>query len=212
MELDDLRRQWREPEPAKAPAALTPAQLSALLTRQRGGLVEKMRRNARRETILVALLGVGAAVALPFLPELRLLLYAQLLLTAGLLIYAYRMLAVLRRMAETASSVRGHLRQLYDGLRQLLRFYYQLSMASGPVMFVAVYAAILIPNLLKKHFMTKRLLVLGVIFLLVGIVVQYLIKDVTRWWVQRLYGQHLDRLESQLHELEDANPPGATGG
>lgn len=205
MELDDLRRQWREPEPA-APAA----QLSALLTRQRGGLVDKMRRNARFEAFMSAVVAVMAIITLPEAPEIRFLLYATLLLMLGLLYFYYRMLGVLRQMSETDGSIRSHLIQLYTGLRRLLRIYYQLSVASGPVLYAAVYVPMVVSDLLTKHFIERRLLIFGVALLVVSALTQALIMRVTRWYSQRLYGQHLDRLESQLRELEDANPPATT--
>jgi len=37
----------------------------------------------------------------------------------------------------------------------------------------------------------------------VGAVVQVGVVYFTRWYMQRLYGQHLDRLEGQLQELDE---------
>ena len=50
MELDDLRRQWQQPEPAAPP--LAPAALNHLLAQRSGGnlVIETMRRNAWLET------------------------------------------------------------------------------------------------------------------------------------------------------------------
>jgi hypothetical protein len=214
MQLDDLRHQWRQPEPA-ASAALTPAQLSALLTRQRGGLVDKMRRNARFEASIAALVTVIAVVILPEAPEIRFLLYATLLIMLGLLYFYYRMLSVLRQMSETDNSIRGHLVQLYTGLRKLLRIYYQLSVASVPVIYVSVYIPMVVSDLLTKHFIEKRLLLMGIAVLVVGALTQVFVMQVTHWYSQRLYGQHLDRLEGQLRELDEpasALPPLTTQG
>jgi nitrate/nitrite transporter NarK len=205
MQLDDLRHQWQQPEPA-ASAALTPAQLSALLTRQRGGLVDKMRRNARFEAFVAALVTVIAIVLLSEAPEIRFLLYATLLIMLGLLYFYYRMLSVLRQMSETDNSIRSHLVQLYTGLRKLLHIYYQLSVASVPVIYISVYVPMVVSDLLTKHFIEKRLLLMGVAVLVVGALTQVLVMQVTHWYSQRLYGQHLDRLESQLRELDEPAP------
>ena len=47
----------------------------------------------------------------------------------------------------------------------------------------------------------NQLIVLNV--LVFGVVVQVGVVYFTRWYLQRLYGQHLDRLESQLRELDE---------
>jgi hypothetical protein len=202
MQLDDLRHQWQQSEPATA-AALTPVQISALLNRQRSGLVDKMRRNARFEAFIAAVITVITIVLLPKAPEIRFLLYATLLIMLGLLYFYYLMLNVLRKMSETENSIRGHLVQLHTGLRKLLRIYYQLSVGSVPVIYVSVYVPMVVSDLLTKHFIEKRLLMMGIAVLIVGTLTQVLVMQVTHWYSQRLYGQYLDRLEGQLRELDE---------
>ena len=60
MELDDLRRQWQQPE--TTPPPVSPAQLESLLVHHSISLIEKKRRNAWVEAVLNKL----AAVTLPF--------------------------------------------------------------------------------------------------------------------------------------------------
>ncbi len=217
MELDDLRRQWQQPEPA-ASAALTPAELSTLLTRQRGGGVEKMRRNAQWEMALMLVLAVVTGGFLPYVPELGLLPYLTLLLALGLIYYYYRVLGVLHQMRETADSVRSHLVQLCAGLRQLLRFNYRLTLAMVPVTMLTTLGVPFIREIIhileqlghNEQVRWGRLLLLIGISLVAGGLMQLLVKPVTQWYLQRLYGQHLDRLEGQLRELEEpatALPP-----
>jgi hypothetical protein len=45
--------------------------------------------------------------------------------------------------------------------------------------------------------------IIGGVLLMLGGLVQVLAVYGTRWYVQRLYGQHLDRLEANLAELEE---------
>ena len=218
MELDDLRRQWQRPEPA-APAGLTAAAFSALLARQRVGVVEKMRRNARWEMALMIALAVFTAGFLPYVPELGLLPYLTLLLALGLLYYYYRVLGVLRQMTETASSVRSHLVRLCVGLRQLLRFNYRLTLAMVPITMLTVLGMpfgremVRIGQQLGRQEQVHwgRLLLLIGIGLAAGALMQVLVVPVTRWYLQRLYGQHLDRLEGQLRELDDNEPLANSG-
>jgi len=209
MELDDLRRQWQRPEPA-APLALTPSALGALLARQRGGLVDKMRRNARWETALAAGIAALLLVALPQTRNSLFRLYGgfSLLLMLGLLYYYYRLLGVLRQLAETSGSVRGHLVRLCGGLRQLLRFNYRLTLATWPTLLLLIYG-FFVGRLLAQAgpFRWQAVAITGGILLVFGVVVQVGVVYFTRWYLQRLYGQHLDRLEGQLRELDDSSTP-----
>lgn len=204
MELDDLRRHWQRPE--TSPAALTAAQLRTLLARQRSGLVSKMRRNGRWELALAAGIAAVLLVALPLARQTVFRLYGSfsLALMLGLLYYYYRMLAVLRQMEEPGSSVRGHLAQLCVGLRQLLRFNYNLTLATWPCMLLLIYGYF-VGRLLagKAAFQWQSLALTGGILLVFGVVVQVGVVYFTRWYLQRLYGQHLDRLEGQLLELDE---------
>lgn len=205
MELDDLRRQWQQPEPV-APPTLTGRDLDALLKGRTLGLVEKMRRAAWVEAGLNALVGLGLLAVLPTLRDALLAAFAGLLLlmVVVLTVFYYRVLGTLRRMAEPTGSVRGHLATLAQGLRHLLRFYYRLTLATGPVTMVLLWGGELwrmAGRGLFTHWL-KAVIVVG-LFLLMAVVVQLGMRHFARWYVQRLYGRHLDRLEGQLRELEE---------
>jgi|GEM_PF-1092775 len=208
MEIDDLRRQWRQPEPV-APPTLTGLDLNALQKGRTLGLVEKMRRAAWIEAGLSILMGVGLLVALPKVHDTLLRVFGGLLLLMVIVLaaYYYRLLGTLRRMAEPAGSVRGHLATLAQGLRQLLQFYYRLTLASGPVTMVVLGGSELWRMAQRGLFerWPKAGIIIG-LFLLMGLLVQVGIVRFARWYVQRLYGQHLDRLEGQLRELSEDEP------
>ena len=205
MEIDDLRRHWRQPEPV-APPTLTGLDLTALQKGRTLGLVEKMRRAAWTETGLVGLIGVGLLVVLPNVRDIALRVFCGLLLlmVVVLAVYYYRLLGTLRRMAEPAGSVRGHLATLAHGLRQLLQFYYRLTLASGPLTMVVLWSSELWRMAQRGLFehQLKAGIIVG-LFLLMGVLLQLGIVRFARWYVQRLYGQHLDRLEAQLRELDE---------
>jgi hypothetical protein len=206
MELDDLRRQWRQPEPASEPVTLSTTALVALAAQQHGGLVEKMRRNARFELALNVVLALLVAAALPRLSQLtqRILAGALLLMAAGLCYYYYRLLAMLRLLSETTGSVRGHLERLCAGLRQLLHFYYKLTLATTPATLLLMYGYQVGGQLARpKPHGWQTLGIFAVVMLVFGAIMQVGLVKATRWYLNRLYGQHLDRLEGQLRELTD---------
>lgn len=210
MELDDLRRQWQQSSGLPQPLV----EVAPLLTRRSTNLVEKMRRNALIESGLtvittLAILFTPLHTALPpaLLKSWRVLLA---LLLVVLLYYYYRKLNLLRRMVQPEVQVRAHLATLCAGLRQLLRFYYWLSVWMLPFV-VALTMGFAVGNGLARgsllHWSQFKVFVVALVG--AGALAQVAVVYATRWWVQRLYGQHLDRLEGQLRELEEAAPPTA---
>ncbi len=211
MELNDLRRHWQQPEPDAA--AISAAQLRELLARQRGGLVDKMRRNARLEMALAIVFAGLMLAGLTRTHEIvvRLCAVFSLILMLVLVYYYYRLLAMLRQIAEPGSSVRNHLVQLCAGLRRMFHFNYRLTLWVLPYMILLIYGFFTGRLLAGKATYTWQTWAMaGGILLVVGAVLQVGIVHVTRWYMQRLYGQHLDRLESQLHELEESAGPRST--
>jgi hypothetical protein len=204
MELNELRRHWQQPEPVAA--ALSAAQLRELLARQRGSLVDKMRRNARWEMALAVLFAVLLLVGLTRTHEVvfRLCAVFSLILMLVLIYYYYRLLAMLRQIDEPGSSVRSHLVQLCAGLRRMFRFNYKLTLWVLPYMILLVYGFFTGRLLAGKATYTwQTWAIAGGILLVLGAVLQVGIVYITRWYMQQLYGQHLDRLEGQLQELEE---------
>lgn len=207
MELDDLRRQWQQSTPPDD--ALDEQQLAGWLARGSGGLVIKMQRNARWEVALTIVLAAGAAAAWPFLGQrlYQLVAAAMVLLGLGLLYYYYRVLAVLGQMATTDGRVRPHLQRLCTGLRQLLRFNYRLTLATGPAMMVILFTYSVGYELGRAGgFRPGRLLAVGAGLLVLGGIMYFGVQGLTRWYLRRLYGQHLDRLEANLRELDEPGP------
>lgn len=203
MELDDLRRQWQRPEPAP----LNKAALLQLLTQQSGSILTKLRRNARLElAINYALLPVALAVA-GWASALWVRLFGGLLaLVAGVCIYYfYRKLGLLREMDNPADDLRGHLRRITQGLRALIRFYYRLTLAMLPV--TMLLNVVMVLTTLRGPVTTLKISILLVGLLIMSLLLYWPVARGTTWYLQRLYGQHLDRLEGQLRELDDSPAP-----
>ena len=205
MELDDLRRQWQQPEPV-APAPLTTTELAQLAARQSGTIMEQLRRNARWELGLNYGLGLAALVLVVGVPQLwlRLLAGTMGLIALVCIYYFHRKLGLLRGMANPAGHLRAHLVRITEGLRALTRFYYRLTLWTGP------YTMLLLLGFFtgkELHRATgPRWQLLGIVAglaLVIGAACQVGIVYFTRWYLQRLYGQHLDRLEGQLRELDE---------
>jgi len=208
MELDDLRRQWQQPQPATDPAALNPAELRQLLARQSGSVIEQLRRNARIEmNINYALLPVSLLVAgLAPVPWVRLFGALLTLLALVCIFYFRRKLGLLHSMSDPAGDLRSHLVRLITGLRTLIRFYYRLTLATIPVTGLLL-GIMSVTSVLKVVTPTKIWLLAGLLTVLC-LVIYLPIAHTTKRYLHWLYGQHLDRLEGQLRELDEAAPAG----
>jgi len=207
MELDDLRRQWQQPEPAAPP--LNQADLNRLLAPRSDGLVERMRRNARLETVFVVLVAVAVPPLIGFADNflLRAEAVSLFLLSLVLLAYYYRKLKMLRLMTRLDGHVLGNLRRLCAGLRSMLRFNYRLTLAMAPATLLLMYEYVVGQELARPGGVRTAMLIgLGTAFLAAGLLLQWAVAATTRRYLQYLYGQHLDRLEASLRELAEPAP------
>jgi len=208
MELDDLRRQWQQPGPA-VEAPLSATQLTGLVQQQRRTLLDKLRRNTYLEIGLSVVVILLFALNRDYRKPLHVVGTVVQVGMLGLLLYYYyyRIWRILRQMTENSGAVRGHLTQLCAGLRHLLRLYYRFSMAAVPVTLAIMYSYVVSSSLAGTNIIPRGDLGLfGICMLLLGLFLMLPIHFITPWWLQRLYGQYLDRLESQLRELEDEKP------
>ncbi|QKG55550.1 hypothetical protein GKZ68_02190 [Hymenobacter sp. BRD128] len=206
MELDNLRRQWQQPEPAQNRPALGAAELSRLLAKKSGSIVDQLRRNARLElginyALLLASLGLAALAPISWLR-----LFSGLLVLVALICIYYltRKLSLLRSLDDPAGNLRAHLLHLTAGLRTLIRFYYHFTLAMLPISALVV-GGLAVARVGAHVAPSRLLLVLGVVVGTTALC-YWPVARATRWYLQRLYGQHLDRLEGQLRELDDLVP------
>ena len=209
MELDQLRALLRQQVPAPEPV-LSPAEIHRLRAEQSTGLLDKLRANARWELAFNLVVLAGLPVVIYRAPNLPALVVSWSLVPVALacVYYFYRKLRLLRELIVVEGGLRERLGQLTAGMRKLIRFYYRFTLAMVPV---ALLAGLLLglyepENGVRPAFsLSKLALGLG-ITAVAGSVVFWVTARATRWYLQRLYGQHLDRLEGYLRELNDATP------
>jgi hypothetical protein len=203
MELDDLRRQWQQPEPAATSLLIC----SRPPTQPPGNLIAKMRRNVWGEIIVSVVLACLPLWILSSATFTRFYLGGLVLLIGVLSYYYARQISLLNQMARPDVSIRGHLLVLCAGLRQLLRLYYLLTIWLGPLTLTLILGYYVGQEIARPT--GPRWLELGVVtslVLVLGLIAQFGVIRLTRWSLQCLYGRHLDRLESQLRELDEETP------
>lgn len=117
--------------------------------------------------------------------------------------YYYRQLRLIGRVVRAKGQVWAHLVAMSAGLRQLLRFYYRFTLATGPLL-LSLALGFFVGQELARPGAFRWPLVGGIAaaFLFFGAVLQ-VGAVYGPLYAQRLYGQHLDRLEASLRELGD---------
>jgi len=208
MELAELRALLRQQAPAPEPE-LRPAEIHRLRTEQSTDLIGKLQTNARWELTFTLLVLAGLPAVTYRAPNLPAVVVSGSLVPVLLVsvYYFYRKLRLLRELSVVVGGLRERLTQLVAGLRQLIRFYYRFTLAMVPVsLLVGLLIGLYEPeNGVSPAFSLPKLgLGLGMAAV-AGSVVFWATAQATRWYLQRLYGQHLDRLESHLQELDGSD-------
>ena len=202
MNIDLLSSQWQQQAPALPPQS-GPDALRTLLTGRAQTPVAQMRRNVWREiggTAVFVLLLAVVGLRLGYLPHLGVLLPVVVLY--GTLAYLHwRTLRVLRELRGATNTLGGHIAGQLRQLRQLMRLYHASTMLTtlvlvGLVSYVTIWQVLpRISPAATGRFLTWYVLTAAVTY---GIT-----HWISRYHLQQAYGQHLDRLETVLHELHD---------
>ena len=210
MELDSLKYVWRSLDSKPAPNK-SPEDIRALLQKRSGGIVSKMRRNLLGELILIAVTYTPAILFyfLDFGGKLSGIAWLFIVLLTILAVYFFRKNQLLKAMQCSDSSLRSNLGQQINTLKKYIRFYVRSGTLMIPVMTILswliirqrfppapgaalwyqlsgapwwqhplAWAALLIPFTVGIYF-------------------------INLWYVNRLYGQHIRKLQELLREMEE---------
>ena len=209
MELDSLKYVWRTLE--AAPASESPDEIRALLQRRSGGIVTRMRRNLTGELILIAVTYTPAILFyfLDFEGRLSGIAWLFILVLVILAVYFYRKNQLLKAMQCTGCSLYSNLQQQITTLEKYIKFYVWSGTIMIPVMFILSWLIIrwkfpappgadLFYQLSGTPWWQQPLI--WAVFLIPVTVGIYF---VNLWYVHRLYGRHIRKLQDLLREMEE---------
>ena len=197
--FDDLSRSWQQ-QPL-APAGTT-GDWQSLRASSSHNPITRMKRHVWTELLFSVLIAVPLVISLFRMPGSLAQGTAAALtgLSALSLLYYYRQLHLLQQLQHTTDPVRnhaaGHLRQL----RGLLRLGHHANMGLTVVLAaLMLYGAArfvlpALPTATTYHFMLW--------FGLTVAVSLFLVHWLTKLHIRQSYGQHLDRLDAVLRELD----------
>lgn len=221
MELDSLKDIWKNlDEEDLRPAGDVP--ILVMLHKRSQGPIAKMKRNLNRElvaiiTLYTLMIGYYIFAWHGRYWELSVLLF---LIGAAFVFYYYHKTKLLNRMQCVTCEVKSNLKHQLVTLEKYVRFYFVAGtlitpmayFASGVIIFfktpgntqlgfpdVSQYAdAVSVTAQITNHrfFLT---------FAIIGVALTIGVYFLNRWYVNRLYGQHIQKLKELLLQMEEAD-------
>ncbi|WP_188815316.1 hypothetical protein [Hymenobacter cavernae] len=183
--------------------------MQAFLAQAADSPLLRIRRNAQYEAafaLLTLLVAVGVVL---FVREAypRVMALWLALVCIGSLYYLYQKLHTVNLLQPAAKALRQQLAQQVNGLRRLVQIYYRLTMLTLLGTFGIGFVMQALRSARTEHSLALigKLAILLVTYGLISWLAYRLLQRFTRWYLQRVYGQHIDRLESCLHELPAAD-------
>lgn len=206
MELDELKNIWQHDH---ASVRYNEAQLATMLKRNSSSPVEKLKLSVWFELILSLLAGLAFLSYASTLPAgaLKWITISILVLFVGYVIYFVKKLTLLNKFIKTNDQVniKTNLERLILSLSGYLKFYRGSYTVLYPVYFGLgiVFGAMETGSesfLLKVKDPQWVLLILGVATAFFVFSSMF-----AKWYLQKLYGNHIEKLKAVLRDLEAEN-------
>jgi hypothetical protein len=197
MELETLKTLWQEQE--TPPAEPDRELLLALLQKQSGGPIARMRRNIRKEVILMAIC-YGLCILFylfAFNGSMAGVAWLFLGLFVFFYVYYYRKNQLLKKMQCMSCEVRSNLAGQLKTLRKYLRFYFWASTFIVPVSLFVAFDIALHSDL--GPIRQWKIIALFALATVLTIAVYFL----NRWYIHKLYGRHVRKLQELLREMDE---------
>jgi branched-subunit amino acid transport protein AzlD len=221
MELDSLKDIWKNlDEEDLQPAREVP--ILSMLQKRSQSTISRLKRNLNRELIAVIVIYSLTIWYIITYQKLYSELAVLLALVGGaFLFYYYRKNKLLKQMQCVACEVRSNLKQQLVTLEKYVRFYFVAGTILTPLAYFAAGVIILfnahdfnaglndvpmeaqtsvsqIP--VVTHISNHRFFIL---FISIGAVVTVGSYFVNRWLINKMYGQHIQKLKELLYQMEE---------
>lgn len=207
MELDQLKEMWSDVgSKEQGPSA---DELQALLQKKSKSPIAKMKRNLLIELLLIIVIYVFT-VAYYFLNYSGgMLSAAWMLMVIGVLyvFYYLRKRRLLNQMECVSCEIKSNLKMQLVTLEKYVRFYMISGTLLVPVVFVITGLIVLlyspeaasVPSVKTTNFLVKS----SVILFVAAIVFTIPIYFANKWYVRKLYGQHIEQLKKIVDEMNE---------
>jgi hypothetical protein len=201
MELEDLKSIWKNGESYKQK---NEAEIASMLRGNSQSIVSKLKKSVWFELFITVAAGVVLLIYALTLPSgaLKWTSTSILVLLVAYSFYYVKKIMLLNRFDSSHENLRSNLKNLYDNLSDYLKFYKRSYAILYPVYFVLglLFGALErgTNEFLVSLSQTKTLLYLVLIAGLFFFCSTWL----TNWYLKKLYGNQMDKLQKLLNELQ----------
>ena len=198
MELDNLKEAWKGHTVKNASDGNE--QILSMLHKKSQRPIAKMKRNLFRELIAVIVLYSASISFYIFDDKGKFWEVALMLFVIGVffLFYYYRKNKLLSAMECVACEVKSNLQLQVATLEKYVRFYYLVGMILTPLAYFTTGFFVLYKSpgiTMSTNFYMW--------FFGSGIVMTILLFFLNKWYVNKLYGQHVNKLKELLKQMEE---------
>lgn len=202
MEIEDLKEIWKKQSEGFTPK--NEAELAMMLKGRSTSIVTRLKRNVWFELIFTFIGGLALLAYALTLPGgyLKWTSIAILIVFAVSPVYYLKKLRLLNRFDPTHENLKENLRKLVGELEGYLKFYKRSYSVLYPVFFVLglLFTAIEHGAASFLHKVTRPDVYL---ILLPGAALFFVFSTwLTSWYLKKLYGNHLEKLEGLFRELD----------
>jgi hypothetical protein len=199
MELDNFKNTWKEMAPGEMKTSKE--ELLVMLQQKSQRPIARMKRNLYWEAGAVIVLYSFAALLNYFVNPMFFAEMATILLVVGVLglYYYYRKLNLLKEMECVQCEVRSNLNRQITMLEKYIRFYFLAGTVLAPLVYFV--SGFIIINKLPVY--PTRGASFYILFAGFGIILTGVSYFLNKWYVDRLYGQHVAQLKNLLSQFEE---------
>jgi len=207
MELDSLKDLWRDIG-QKDVRRESDEQILRMLHKRSQSPIEKMKRNLRSElTAVIILYSLPIAYFLTA-SNARYWELALLLLVIGIFFgfYYYHKNKLLREMQCVTCEVRSNLERQVSTLRKYVRFYFISGTVLTPIAYFATAFIVWFKSPVAATIARSPNRLEYAVLIGVGLALTIASYFLNIWYVNKLYGQHINKLKNLLGEMEERQP------
>jgi hypothetical protein len=203
MEIEELKYLFLQ-QSSEAQKKSSAETIAAMLKRKSATQTAVLKRNLLIELVMAVLFSFFPVYILISYPAFYARALAILFLVAATFfaVKIIMLLKTIRRYDRTAYAIRQRLRLLVEILNRSARLYIQSTTIAFPLLFGIAALLIHLDNQNRDALLFLATgtgaVVVYVITSLLWCVAMYF---VTKWYVKKLYGQHINQLQSHLNEM-----------
>ncbi|MFT3846065.1 MAG: hypothetical protein QM725_13505 [Lacibacter sp.] len=208
MELEQLKEMWNSAdEQHKASSA---EELQALLRKKSQSPIAKIKRNLFAELVVIAILYplIIAYYFLNFSGGMLALPVLLFVIGVAYIFYYVQKNKLLKKMECNTCEVKANLKMQMQTLEKYVRFYLLAGTAITPFTMIVASCIVLFYSPQSQQYpsalQSKQFLIMFAgILAAVTIILTIPIYFINKWYVRKLYGQHIERLKSIVDEMDE---------